>query len=357
MKLPKIINERPLVSGIILGVIAGLLLGLIVGWIVWPVKWENTNPSMLRNEFKQDYVKMTASLYSYTLDKDAAVDRMRDWEDAEVYLCQMANQASDGIEQQNILNLLKAFAPGYTCTEDVVAPVEEDKGGNKLVSQIAMLCGVAVLALILVALVFFFLSKQQKAPEVASRLDRTDDKEPIPMAVAPPLAAASRTIPLAQFPTEYNIGHDTYDDSFSIETATGEFLGECGVGISEAIGAGEPKKVTAFEVWLFDKNDIRTVTKVIMSDHAFHDDALRAKLAPKGEAVLALPEEIIVLETASLIINARIVEMKYGDDEQLPNSYFDRLVVELATWAKEPEAQSSGPQKTRKENADDEFSL
>jgi hypothetical protein len=44
--------------------------------------------------------------------------------------------------------------------------------------------------------------------------------------------------------------------------------GECGVGISETIGVGDPKKVTAFEVWLFDKNDIQTVTKVLMSAHA-----------------------------------------------------------------------------------------
>jgi hypothetical protein len=41
----------------------------------------------------------------------------------------------------------------------------------------------------------------------------------------------------------------------------GEFMGEYGVGVSEAIGVGEPKKVTALEIWLFDKNDIKTATK------------------------------------------------------------------------------------------------
>jgi hypothetical protein len=109
------------------------------------------------------------------------------------------------------------------------------------------------------------------------------------------------------------------------------------MGISEAIGVGDPKKVTAFEVWLFDKNDIRTITKVIMSEHAYHDDALRAKLAPKGEAALARPGETVVLETASLIINAHIVEIEYGTGELPPQSFFNRIVVELATWAKETE--------------------
>jgi hypothetical protein len=94
--------------------------------------------------------------------------------------------------------------------------------------------------------------------------------------------------------------------------------------------------VTAFEVWLFDKNDIRTITKVVMSEHAFYDEALKAKLAPKGEPVLARQDETIVLETATLIINADITELEYGSSGELPDaSYFDRFTVELSAWAKE----------------------
>jgi hypothetical protein len=137
---------------------------------------------------------------------------------------------------------------------------------------------------------------------------------------------------LAQFVTSYSIGEDYYDQSFSIETPTGEFLGECGVGISEAIGVGDPKKVTAFEVWLFDKNDIRTVTKVLMSEHCYEDEALRAKLAPKGEAVLGGEGTIINLETASLRVQAKVIEMEYGEGELPPNSFVERLTMELAAW-------------------------
>jgi hypothetical protein len=82
--------------------------------------------------------------------------------------------------------------------------------------------------------------------------------------------------PVAQFTSKYRPGDVGYDDSFSIDTPAGDFLGECGVGMSETIGVGDPKKITALEVWLFDKNDIRTVTKVLMSEHSFYDDALRA---------------------------------------------------------------------------------
>lgn len=318
------LKERPLV-GIGIGLVVGFFIGwFLMGWVVSPVKWTDANPELLREDFRADYVRMTADLYSYTLDQNMAKERMREWPDAEVYVCQMASASTDGLAKQNLLNLAKALNPSVTCDQAPAEPAEE---GKSLGGQIALLCLVGTLALALVGGAFFLISRRS-AP---GRGDDSFGSGEITTVAG----GSGRTIPLAQFPTEYTLGHDTYDDSFSIETATGEFLGECGVGISESIGIGDPKKVTAFEVWLFDKNDIRTVTKVIMSNHAFHDDALRAKLAPKGEAMLAQPGETIVLETASLIINARIVEMEYGAGELPPQSFFGRLVVELATWAKE----------------------
>jgi hypothetical protein len=137
---------------------------------------------------------------------------------------------------------------------------------------------------------------------------------------------------LTQFATTYNLGDDHYDPSFSIELESGEFMGECGVGISETIGVGSPNKVTAFEVWLFDKNDIRTVTKVLMSDYAFNEEALRTKLAPKGEPVLAEVGKDVILETKTLRVRARIVEAEYGAGDLPPNSFFERLTVDLSTW-------------------------
>jgi hypothetical protein len=146
---------------------------------------------------------------------------------------------------------------------------------------------------------------------------------------------------LGHFFTTYELGEDTYDESFSIETPMGEFLGECGVGISEIIGTGEPDKVTAFEVWLFDKSDIRTVTKVLMSEHSFHDDALRARLASKGEAVWAQPGSPFTLETSGLRVTVNVTELAYGEGELPPQSFFSRLTVELVAAAKPMETDAS----------------
>jgi hypothetical protein len=106
------------------------------------------------------------------------------------------------------------------------------------------------------------------------------------------------------------------------------------MGISETIGVGDPKKVTAFEVWLFDKNDIRTVTKVLMSEHAFRDEALKSRLAAKGEPVQAASGDIVALETATLTVTARVVDMAYGGGALPPHSFFERLTIELAAFKK-----------------------
>jgi hypothetical protein len=87
-------------------------------------------------------------------------------------------------------------------------------------------------------------------------------------------------------------------------------------------------------VWLFDKNDIQTVTKVLMSNHAFNDETIRQRLAAKGEPVSANPGSQLVLETATLQLVARVVDMSYGDGPLPPDSFFDNLILELAVWQK-----------------------
>lgn len=140
--------------------------------------------------------------------------------------------------------------------------------------------------------------------------------------------------PVAHFMTSYLIGDDLYDDSFSIDAPNGAFLGECGVGISDTIGVGDPKKVTAFEVWLFDKNDIQTVTKVLMSTHAMGDSSIKQRLASKGEPVLLEPGKQILLETATLQLEAKVIEMVYGQGALPTGSFVERLTLELSVWPK-----------------------
>jgi hypothetical protein len=203
----------------------------------------------------------------------------------------------------------------------------------------------SLLALVVLAIAFFvFLLPRLRGPqELKPGTSAAVRGAQASKAVETTAWVGEEVKPLAQFVTAYEIGDDRYDLSFSVETPTGDFLGECGVGISETIGQGSPDKVTALEVWLFDKNDIRTVTKVLMSEFAYGDAALRAKLAPKGEPELAEPNAAIELETATLKLRARVVDMEYGMSDLPANSFFNKVSLELAAWPKEAPVPAAEP--------------
>ena len=71
-----------------------------------------------------------------------------------------------------------------------------------------------------------------------------------------------------------------------------------------------------------------------MSAHAFLDDTTRGRLAAKGEPILAEPGTESVLETQTLRLVARVVDMGYGEGALPDHSFFDRLILELAVWPK-----------------------
>jgi len=125
---------------------------------------------------------------------------------------------------------------------------------------------------------------------------------------------------------------DLFDTAFSIETDDGEFLGECGVGVAETIDESSPEKVCALELWLFDKGDIRTTTKVIVSEYAMRDAELRDSLSGRGDLVVAEEGKAVVLQTAGLILRAEVSGLEYAESTDAPpKSYFEEVQLELTS--------------------------
>jgi hypothetical protein len=98
--------------------------------------------------------------------------------------------------------------------------------------------------------------------------------------------------------------------------------------MSEAVH-GDPERATALEVWLFDKSDIRTVTKVLMSDYAYGNQALREKLSSRGDAVLLAPDLGFVLDAQTLRLMGKIAEMEYDDSQAPARGTIRKLRVQL----------------------------
>ena len=138
--------------------------------------------------------------------------------------------------------------------------------------------------------------------------------------------------PVTRKMSVYLMGRGQYDDSFEIEDSNDMFLGECGAAIAETIGDGTPTKVTAIEIWLFDKDDfVRTLTGVFATDFAFNDPATKSKLEPKGDVIQMRQGATLSLDTNTLRLQARIVELGYGDPT---NSFVENATIEIAVWKK-----------------------
>jgi hypothetical protein len=329
----------PLIALIIL--VVGLGLGLVAGWETVSFK---ASP---------DDVAAAADSYSLNADANLAKQRLSSLTPAEQQrilnnLIATANANGKLLEAQRLTSLAQALEiPSGSATTSTPAPQPTPTTGGGITSLSGMLVPIAlifiVFVLLVIAALIFFLrilpgmrGRREPRATTTAVSETTDTQQWAQRVAAPAPQAAAVTSGLGHFVPQYTLGNDNYDTSYSLETPRGEFLGECGMGISETVGEGKPDKVTAFDLWLFDKADVRTVTQILMSEYAYNDQTLRTKLATKGEAVLAEKGKAVRLETQSLAITAQVVELIYATNPNYPpNSHFQKLIVEIVPTIKD----------------------
>ena len=337
----------------LIGLVVGILVGwFILGWGLFPVEWVDATPGHLREDFRSVYLAYTAEDYFRTGDMarlrsrlglDLPKSRNVPWledrdlleediqtaiEKAETYNLGNYQQSLTGLQQivtQQSELLFEGEEPEET-------PAETAEGTP--FSKVLRIVGIIVVLLLVGAAIFAvwtILSNRRQPRETAG----TTAPSTAPQTVGEYDVESGTEAPVKSFNTPYVLGDDYFDPSFSIEIGS-DFLGECGIGISETIGAGDPKKVTAFEAWLFDKSDIRTVTTVLASQYAYEDDDLRSKLQPKGDIVMLEPDQEIILETTSLRVKARVKDLEYAQSNDLPpRSFIQKVNFELQAWVKQ----------------------
>ena len=338
-------SKNPIVIGVAAFVV-GLLIGwLIIGWWLWPVEFTGAYPRDLVDEEQVEYMRMSVEAFQANGDVIKAQERYTALEDGAQDALTAVVQDPQGLAPESIAAFSAAVSaqavippeqPPVSETqpaEEQPAASEEPAEERSLFSRIwPFLC---LVVLIIAAIAIYYVIQRNRVAAVPETTPVMEAQEAAKQAAWTDYTAVADDAPITQFMASYKIGDDLFDDSFSIDSPVGEFLGECGVGISDTIGTGDPKRATAFEVWLFDKNDIQTVTKVLMSANAFNDPAIHQRLEAKGEPVLAEPGGETVLETQTLQMVARVVDMSYGTDPELPQeSYLDQLILELAVWGK-----------------------
>lgn len=352
---------RPLLFGAIVGLIIGLIIGLTWAWVVDPVTYAGgAQPQELSDEFQRAYVGAVAEAYLTNRDVSLASNRLRTFsvEDKVRLLSAVATgfanrgltteadgvgdlarnlQAQEGWPAGEVSAGLAAggatdaFAAKLGQTSQVAPPGQQptpeaaSRGAGSFLRTLLWI--VLVLLVIAIGVLLLLRLGPRQAAGVAPS--------------APELVwDGFGPQPLRQWVGTYAFGQDTYDESFTIETAENDFLGECGMGILEGFASGSPKRALAFDVWLFDKTDIRTVSMPVMSEFAYNDEILRGKLSPDAIPILAVEGQTFEIETTALLVKAKIEEVAYGE-EQPPNSYFTALKISLTAYLK-PDVNVSG---------------
>jgi hypothetical protein len=330
MKIGDILKKPTMAA--FLGGIFGLVVGLVWAWVIQPVQWTNVAPAQMGTSYQEQYLRMAIDSYRVDPNNALAQARYQALGTSGPRVLEYIKSNPAGQDGNAIASFSGVVAPGG------VSPTPTTGGGTttgKTSSLTYFVIIGAILAFAVIGFVIFryliplFRNSASSSPTAAMRANDLNNQTELT-----DYEAMGEEPPIAQFVTTYVLGDDLFDDSFSIDSPAGEFLGECGIGISETIGVGEPKKVQAFEVWLFDKNDIQTVTKVLMSTHAFNDVATFQRLQAKGEPFMVEKGKQVVLETAALQLVATVSDMEFGQGALPEASYFERLTLEIAVWPK-----------------------
>ena len=61
---------------IITALAIGVVLGLIYGWVIDPIEYVDVTPNILREDYRVDYVLMTAEAYQNDFNSEAAARRL-----------------------------------------------------------------------------------------------------------------------------------------------------------------------------------------------------------------------------------------------------------------------------------------
>jgi len=336
--------------------VAGLLVGWFgIGWALWPVQWDNTDPIDLRQDQREEYLVLVASDYSVTGDASTAYRRLSSWPSL-AGLDREIRQLSDFYAVQGhaaTATQLKKLADGLPLPAGEI-PAEEASGITVAGAFRVIVIAAAVIGLVALALLLFRRRAQPPAeddwsdhtaelpdrypsePAFEEALPEFEERTPPRLSaldkvggIVPQIFRRRSDEPASvwDFDAAYEAEGMEFDQTFTLAEPGGSYFGECGVGAA-AYEAGDPDRVNALEVWLFDKSDIRTIARVLVTDRVYADSTVLEDLSARGEPLLAQPGMTFTLEGNSIAAEVEIREVMYLRGEP-DSSAFGRVTLSI----------------------------
>src|SRR4030042_3480769 len=230
-------SKRPLVVGIFCFVV-GVIIGLVVlGWWLWPVQWCDASPAQLESGWQDMGLQVAIIAYGARGEPATAKVEYEALGDSADDTLARVQANPQGIDP----NLISQFSAAVGATAQVppgVTPTAPPaaSGRSNLTTLLIVMCVVTLLVGAAIAAYIYLSGRKKTGGSVpASQLPATEVETP---AEWTEYSAPSDQAPMAQFMASYKAGDDLFDDSFSIDSPSGEFLGECGVGVAETIAIG-----------------------------------------------------------------------------------------------------------------------
>ncbi len=316
--LKDIVKSLPWKTWLVVFLIGALFGWFVLGWWIAPVKWVDAAPQHLEPTWRADYMRMVIESFTYNGNADLAKVRYQGLGDAAPKVLEEVTRDPGYLNPADI-ERFKSVVLGQAPAAVEQGPAAQGGGQGKSGFALVGLCLVVLVGLAAIGGIFFFMRKKKAADGAA-------------MAPGAAVVGESGPAPLSSYHTTYTLGDDYFDESFSIDTASGEFLGEAGLSFAEA-SETQPKYVRAFEVWLFDKAGIRTETAVLCTPELFADEEARQRLEARGTVVAAAPGQVVTLKTEKLQLEAQVTECEFGDGPE--GQYFAKLTVTFRVFLHE----------------------
>jgi hypothetical protein len=332
---------------VVVALVIGTLVGLVWGYAIHPTVYYDGDPASLQQTWQNEWVKLLADRYIAPTNRDLSANIIDLLSRVDNPLGIVDSLLADPGEIDNF-GKLQAIRPLAEQAQPFAAEAPNPDDFWATIRPFLLAPLALAIAAVLFVVVYNVLIKPAMIDPVVKRMRgggkvnkevqairqaQEQERKILETQRTDFAATTSYGTPLLQRITSYpSVSGGEFDESYEIEEGE-NFLGQCGAVYSDALDL-PGTQLMAIEVWLFDTNDfVRTMTKVFVSEAVMNNPAQRDLLAQKGDLVLAQPGAVMVMETRTLRLQARIVTMQYAAGAA-PNSIFERLSIELAAWRK-----------------------
>jgi hypothetical protein len=336
----------------------GVIFGLIWAYAVSPTQYYDAAPYRLSENWREEWVKLVAAARSAGFYEDTEIQRLLSQVESPGAEVNELIQETSGTVQQG-LSGIQDIAQNTSGTPAVRPGGIVGDILNFIIPPIVLIV-LAVIAILLWGVFikpnFVDVVRERMRPKTDEDRQRAANIEMMKQQrlaevkareeVAASAAGNPYGAPITLKLPSYMKGR-SFDESYAIENANDEFLGEFGATIAKTIG--DTNEICAVEIWLFDKEDfVRTLTKLFVTEHAYNDPAIRSDLEnrvddPENDFVIAKPGAVIRLETDALLIQATVTNLELGSDGLLPpNSYMKNFSFKMEAWEKKGAGASAG---------------